>query len=120
MKLFKGLIVIAIVSLIAISCNDTKKGAEKDLEEAVETVEDATDEAVDATKEADAAKEVTKPVSNSAKSTEKAIETEVKGVNVEGLLIETKAETPVIYPGCEGTQEEIRAIVFRFLRKSQI
>ena len=29
MKLIKGLLAIAIVSLIAVSCNETKKGLEK-------------------------------------------------------------------------------------------
>ena len=46
------------------------------------------------------------------KKAEKSIETNTKGLDdamVEGLAIETSAETPVIYPGCEGTEEEIRA-----------
>ena len=49
MKLIKGLLAFAIVSLIAVSCDETKKGAEQDVKDAVESVQDA---AGDATKEA--------------------------------------------------------------------
>ena len=52
MKLFKGLLAIAIISLIAVSCNDTKKGAKKDLDNAVEATKDAANDAVEATKNA--------------------------------------------------------------------
>ena len=51
MKLFKGLLAIAIISLIAVSCNDTKKGAKKDLDNAVEATKDAANDAVEATKD---------------------------------------------------------------------
>ena len=51
MKLLKGLLAIAIISIIAVSCDDTKKGAEKDLKQAVEKVENTTDKVVDATNE---------------------------------------------------------------------
>lgn len=52
MKLLKGILTVAIVAMIAVSCNETKKGVEKDASEAIEVVEDATNDAVDATKEA--------------------------------------------------------------------
>lgn len=51
MKLLKGLLVIALISLITVSCKDTKKGAEKDLKEAVEATEEAVSDAVEATEE---------------------------------------------------------------------
>lgn len=104
MKLIKGLFAIAIVSLIAVSCNDTKKGAEKDLKEAVEATEEVTKEAVESVEET--SKEV-------VESVEETIETTTKGIEevliAEGVIVETLADTPVVYPGCTGTTEEIRA-----------
>ena len=44
MKLFKGLLAIAIVSLVAISCNETKKEAQNNTQETVETSADKTNE----------------------------------------------------------------------------
>ncbi len=52
MKLIKGLLAIAIVSLIAVSCNETKKGVQKDVESAADAVEETVDQAVEATAEA--------------------------------------------------------------------
>ena len=52
MKLFKGLLAIALVSLIAVSCKETKKGAAEDIDNAVETVDEAASDAVEATKDA--------------------------------------------------------------------
>ena len=51
MKLIKGILAFAIISVIAVSCNDTKKGAEKDLKQAVEKVEKSADKVVDASQE---------------------------------------------------------------------
>ena len=51
MKLIKGILAIAIISVIAVSCNETKKGAEKDLKQAVEKVEKSTDKVVESGKE---------------------------------------------------------------------
>jgi len=59
MKLIKGFIAIAIISVIAVSCNETKKGAEKDLKDAVEKVENSVEKVSDATVGAiDSAKEI--------------------------------------------------------------
>jgi len=41
MKLIKGLLVIAVLSLIIVSCNETKKDIQKDSQENVELVKDA-------------------------------------------------------------------------------
>ncbi len=46
MKLIKGLLAIAIFSVIAVSCNDAKKGEESNKKEAVETVKKSTDNTV--------------------------------------------------------------------------
>ena len=61
MKLIKGLLAIAMISLIAVSCNETKKDVEKDNQEKVEiakqevnaaakTVEADAEKAIDSTK----------------------------------------------------------------------
>ena len=47
MKLFKGLLVIAIISLFAVSCNETKKDLEKGTQENVEIVKHAANDAVE-------------------------------------------------------------------------
>ena len=53
MKLLKGLLAIALISLITVSCNETKKEAEKeDLKENIEATEEAVGDAVEATEEA--------------------------------------------------------------------
>ena len=48
MKLIKGLLVIALLSVIVVSCNETKKGVQKDSQENVEVVMDAVNETEDA------------------------------------------------------------------------
>ena len=47
MKLIKGLLAIAIFSLFAVSCNETKKGLEKDAQENVEVVKHAANDAIE-------------------------------------------------------------------------
>jgi len=60
MKLLKGLLVITLISLITVSCNNTKKEVEKDLKETVEATEEAVGDVVEATEEvvSDAVEEV--------------------------------------------------------------
>lgn len=48
MKLLKGFLAIALISMIVVSCSETKKGAEKDLKEAIEQVEQSTEEVKEA------------------------------------------------------------------------
>ncbi len=74
MKLLKGLLVIALISIITVSCNETKKGAEKDLKEAVEATEEAIGDAVEATEEA---------VGDAVEATEEAVEDVVNWVDVQ-------------------------------------
>ena len=45
MKLIKGLLAIAMISLIAVSCNETKKGVDKDTQENVEVTKNDMNEA---------------------------------------------------------------------------
>ncbi len=52
MKLLKGILTLAIVGLIAVSCKETAKGAQEDAANAVEAVTEAKDEAVEAVEEA--------------------------------------------------------------------
>ena len=47
MKLIKGVLAIAIISLIAVSCNETKKDTEQDSIDAVEANQEAVSDAVD-------------------------------------------------------------------------
>ncbi|NOQ91316.1 MAG: hypothetical protein GQ552_01210, partial [Flavobacteriaceae bacterium] len=77
MKLIKGLLAIALISVIAVSCKETKKEAVEVTEPPVEAVE-------------------TTPI-------------EVEEVAVVEVMEEKIADTPVVYPGCEGSAEEIRA-----------
>lgn len=86
MKLVKGFLAIALISIIAVSCTEAKKGAEKDIKDAVESVSDAADKAVNATKDAaDATKEAaedaveaTSEVIDSLKSDAKKVVDSVK------------------------------------------
>ena len=60
MKLLKGFLAIALVSLIAVSCKEVKEGADAakdgveeaagEVEEAAEDVKDATEEVIDSVK----------------------------------------------------------------------
>ncbi|MEN8125317.1 MAG: hypothetical protein ABFR32_09310 [Bacteroidota bacterium] len=113
MKLLKVFLAIVIISSIAVSCkNDTKKEEVKD---AVEVAEDATktveEKGTTTEKNVEASSEGTKAV-------EESIETTTKDIPVEeGVILETAAHTPVIYPGCEGTNEEIRACSIKEFEK---
>ena len=106
MKIIKLLFVFAIVSLIAVSCKETKK---EEVKEAIEQTEEVSTEVKSDVKSDVESSEVThEEVKTKSKSSEKSIETKTVGIE-EGLDLEESAETPVIYPGCEGTHEEIRA-----------
>lgn len=87
MKIVKLFFVFAVVSMITFSCKESKK----------EEVQD------------DASVEMTEEGSEAAGS----VEAESKGLEPlavpEGVIAEELADTPVVYPGCEGSSEEIRA-----------
>ncbi|MDN3641880.1 hypothetical protein QWY87_04160 [Lutimonas halocynthiae] len=131
MKIVKLLLVFTLVSTIAVSCKESKKEEVQD--DAVEMTEDATDSGMEATEDAAASTEeesshdaaagaaATGAAGAAAASSDgegnmeavEAVEAEAKELEPvvvpEGVIAEELADTPVIYPGCTGTVEEIRA-----------
>ena len=120
MKLIKTLLLFVVISVITFSCKDTKKeevGSEMDaVEETVEVAEvegdDGSTEVVEAVEVESASSEAAAETSEDVEVVE-VVEASSAGlveVEVEGIIVETEADTPVIYPGCEGgSVEEIRA-----------
>ena len=131
MKIVKLLLVFTLVSTIAVSCKESKKEEVQD--DAVEMTEEATDSGMEA---ADDSSESTEEESShdaaagaaaagaagaAAASSDgegnaeavEAVEAEAKELEPvvvpEGVIAEELADTPVVYPGCTGTVEEIRA-----------
>jgi len=131
MKIVKLLLVFTLVSTIAVSCKESKKEEVQD--DAVEMTEDATDSGMEAAEDAAASTEeesshdaaagaaATGAAGAAAASSDgegnmeavEAVEAESKELEPvvvpEGVIAEELADTPVIYPGCTGTVEEIRA-----------
>ena len=115
MKIVKVLFIFALVSMIAVSCKETKKEEVQD-ESAVEMTDDGSASGdVESTEGTSEGEESSDPANDKveAAGAAKAIEGETKGVEEmvvpEGVIAEKLADTPVIYPGCEGGPEEIRA-----------
>lgn len=129
MKILKLFFVFAIVSLIAVSCKESKKEEVSD-DSAVEMTEEATSE--DATSEegtsdsageaaatgaaatgAAASSDADNSEGSATHESSEAIEATSKDVEEvpvpEGVIAEELADTPVVYPGCRGTVDEIRA-----------
>ena len=115
MKIVKVLFVFALVSMLAVSCKETKKEEVND--QAVEMTEDGAESgtSVEGGAEAAAATGGSEASEGEASMKEgKAIEGKTVGMEAfdvpEGVIAEELADTPVIYPGCMGsTAEEIRA-----------
>ena len=131
MKIVKLLLVFALVSTIAVSCKETKKEEVQD-DAAVEMTEEGSDSGMEATDDAGesaedesshdaaagaaatgaAAAGAASEGSGEAEAVE-AVEAQAKEIEPvvvpEGVIAEELADTPVIYPGCTGTVEEIRA-----------
>jgi len=135
MKIVKLLLVFALVSTIAVSCKETKKEEVQD-DAAVEMTEEGSDSGMEATDDAAASTEeessndaaagaaaagaagaagaaaASSDEEGNAEAVE-AVEAEAKKLEPvvvpEGVIAEELADTPVIYPGCTGTVEEIRA-----------
>ena len=105
MKLLKSLLAIAIVSLIAVSCNDTKKGAEKDLKEAVEATKEVADEAVEATKEA--AESVAETAEDVAESVEETAKEVADDVAEAAESVVNWADSEVVYPRDTELQKDV-------------
>ena len=118
MKIIKVLFIFALVSMIAVSCKETKKEEVQD-DASVEITEEGSDasgmEASEEGSDAAAAGAAATSEDGAAETMEAAegIETESKDVEAlvvpEGVISEELADTPVIYPGCTGSLEEIRA-----------
>ncbi len=118
MKIVKLLFVFALVSTIAVSCKETKKEEIQD-DTAVEMTEEGTDssgmEAADeeggeATSTESSASDAAEPSSMKASEGIQAYSKEIEEFVVpEGVMAEELADTPVVYPGCIGSVEEIRA-----------
>jgi len=116
MKLIKTLLLMVVISAISFSCKDTKKEeVEDDMEVVEETVvveEEGTEviaveesAASKSAEESSAAAKTKEPEAVAVESSSVGLEEEV----IEGVMIEAMADTPVIYPGCEGSIDEIRA-----------
>jgi len=131
MKIVKLLFVFALVSMIAVSCKETKK-EEVQEGDAVEMTEEGSDSGMEATEDAasesaeegsshDAAAGAAAGAAAAGAASEgggeeaavEAVEAEAKELEPvvvpEGVIAEELADTPVVYPGCTGTVEEIRA-----------
>lgn len=121
MKIVKLVFIFALVSMIAVSCKETKKEAVQD-ESSVEMTEAEGTESIgaEAVEGAAVASEGTSSGAEAVEGAEgveptaTAIEGEMIGMEAlevpEGVIAEKLADTPVIYPGCTGaTAEEFRA-----------
>ncbi len=108
MKLIKTILLFAVISAITFSCKETKKEqVDGDMEAVEETVEVTEVEGDDK-----GTVEVVEATGVQSAAPAEAVETSSAGLEetvVEGVMVEAMADTPVIYPGCEGTVEEIRA-----------
>jgi len=128
MKIVKVLFIFVFVSMISVSCKETKK-EEVQEDAAVEMTEegsDASDMEVEAAEEttssdsdaagaAAGAGAAAAAASDSGESMEEAESVEATAKEVEpvvvpaGVIAEELSDTPLIYPGCSGSVEEIRA-----------
>ena len=120
MKIIKVLFIFALVSMIAVSCKETKKEEVQD-DAAVEMTEEggdasdmeASEEGGEAAAGAAGAAAASEGGAGESMEAAKGIEAASKDVEAlvvpEGVISEELADTPVIYPGCTGSLEEIRA-----------
>jgi len=107
MKSIKLLFVFAIIGIIAVSCKETKKEEVVDDTDSVEIVDEVTE-----TTEESASSAVEKSDEADSKTKEESVEGATNSVEKlevdDNVMVEASADTPVIYPGCKGTNEEIR------------
>jgi hypothetical protein len=123
MKIIKVLFIFALVSMIAVSCKETKKEEVQD-DAAVEMTEEGGDASdMEASEEGGEAAVGAAGAAGAAAAAEdgdgesmeavKGVEAASKDVEAlvvpEGVIAEEMADTPVVYPGCTGSVEEIRA-----------
>ena len=117
MKIVKLFFVLAVVSMMTFSCKESKKEEVQD--DAVEMTEEGSDDSGMEASEEDASTDAAGAAATGAsgdtegKESAEGIEAEAKGLEPlvvpEGVIAQELADTPVIYPGCSGTVEEIRA-----------
>jgi gas vesicle protein len=98
---------IAIISLIAVSCDDTKKGAKKDLDQAVEATKDAADDVVEATK--DAAESVEATANDVTEGVEETAQEVADDVQEVADKVVSWVEAPVVYPKDVKLQNDVIA-----------
>ena len=123
MKIIKLLFIFALASMIAVSCKETKKDEVQD-DAATEMTEEGSDDSGMEASEEGGEEEVSSSDAAGAAAAGEATDTEsmeaAEGVeaapkDVEplivpaGVIAEELADTPVVYPGCTGSVEEIRA-----------
>lgn len=122
MKVIKVLLAFILVSTIAVSCKESKKEEIQD-DAAVEVSEGSSDAAEaegtggEMTSESTEDNSAAGAASGAAaaggeKDPVQGIESSTKGIEElavpEGVLAEEMSDTPVVYPGCSGSIEEIR------------
>ncbi len=115
MKLIKTLVLFTLISAISFSCKEEKKEDLNTDTEAVETEAMETEAVETGTQDVESTEVESEEIkSTAAKSAEPAqsIEhsaKEVEEIKTQSLIVEAIADTPVIYPGCSGSLDEIRA-----------
>lgn len=107
MKITKLLFIFTVVSMMVVSCKETKK--EEVQEEGVEMSEEVNTEGTTAVEEASSVNETGENMKPAAESIDGDSKDMEEMVVAEGVMTESLAETPIVYPGCSGTVEEIRA-----------
>ena len=114
MKLIKTLLLLTIISAITFSCKETKKDKVEDEMEVIEETDVVVEDegAVEVEETATPAKAGAKETAVPAKEpTAEVVESTTVGLDetvIEGVMVEAMADTGVIYPGCEGSINEIR------------
>lgn len=115
MKLIKTLLLFAFIGTIAFSCKEAKKEDLNTDAEAVETevveidvVETETQGAESTETESEEMKSGETKSAEPAQGIEHSAK-EVEEIKTHNLIVEATADTPVVYPGCSGTLDEIRA-----------
>jgi hypothetical protein len=104
MKFNKFLFALLFASALVFSCKSEKKEATEAAEDAIEAIEEAGQEAGEAMEEG--AEAVGEAAESAAEAVAEEVEGATKGIEemavAEGVMTEDLADTPVIYPGCEG------------------
>ncbi len=105
MKLIKSLLLFTFICTITFSCKEEKK---EELKTDIEAVES---EAIETESQDAESEEIKIASSNSAKPVQGIDHSakEIEEIKTHNLIVEATADTPVIFPGCTGSTDEIRA-----------